>query len=217
MIGRTLGHYRIVEKLGEGGMGVVYLAQDTRLGRNVALKFLPQAALENPDNLVRFEREAKVVAALSHPNIVTLYTVEEHDDIRYLTMELVDGKTLDELIPRQGFDPAQLLRLAVPLADAIALSFIAPVLTAVFGVSLLGERLDWRIGVALAAGLAGMLLIVGGKLGGAGLDRDAAIGALAVVMSAIGYALNVVVLRHRATRDEQAARGPHHSHHVDRA
>ncbi len=89
----------------------------------------------------------------------------------------------------------------LPLADAIALSFIAPVLTAVFGVSLLGERLDWRIGVALAAGLAGMLLIVGGKLGGAGLDRDAAIGALAVVVSAIGYALNVVVLRHRATRD----------------
>ena len=89
----------------------------------------------------------------------------------------------------------------LPLADAIALSFIAPVMTAVFGVSLLGERLDWRIGVALAAGLAGMLLIVGGKLGGAGLDRDAAIGAVAVVVSAVGYALNVVVLRHRATRD----------------
>jgi S-adenosylmethionine uptake transporter len=89
----------------------------------------------------------------------------------------------------------------LPLADAIALSFIAPVLTALLGASLLGERLDWRIGVALAAGLAGMLLIVGGKLGGAGLDRDAAVGAVAVVVSAIGYALNVVVLRHRATRD----------------
>jgi S-adenosylmethionine uptake transporter len=89
----------------------------------------------------------------------------------------------------------------LPLADAIALSFIAPVLTALLGASLLGERLDWRIGVALAAGLAGMLLIVGGKLGGAGLDRDAAVGAAAVVVSAIGYALNVVVLRHRATRD----------------
>ena len=89
----------------------------------------------------------------------------------------------------------------LPLADAIALSFIAPVLTALFGASLLGERLDWRIGVALAAGLAGMLLIVGGKVGGAGLDRDAAIGAAAVIVSAVGYALNVVVLRHRATRD----------------
>jgi S-adenosylmethionine uptake transporter len=89
----------------------------------------------------------------------------------------------------------------LPLADAIALSFIAPVLTALLGASLLGERLDWRIGVALATGLAGMLMIVGGKMGGAGLDRDAAIGVAAVIVSAIGYALNVVVLRHRATRD----------------
>ncbi len=89
----------------------------------------------------------------------------------------------------------------LPLADAIALSFISPVLTALFGVFLLGERLDWRIGVALAAGFAGMLLIVGGKMGGAGLEREAAIGAAAVVVSAVGYALNIVVLRHRATRD----------------
>jgi len=89
----------------------------------------------------------------------------------------------------------------LPLADAIALSFIAPVLTALLGVGLLGERLDWRIGVALAAGFAGMLLIVGGKVGGAGLDREAAIGAAAVLVSAVGYALNIIVLRHRATRD----------------
>jgi len=89
----------------------------------------------------------------------------------------------------------------LPLADAIALSFIAPVLTALLGVGLLGERLDWRIGVALAAGFAGMLLIVGGKVGGGGLDREAAIGAAAVFISAVGYALNIVVLRHRATRD----------------
>jgi S-adenosylmethionine uptake transporter len=89
----------------------------------------------------------------------------------------------------------------LPLADAIALSFIAPVLTALLGVSLLGERLDWRISVALAAGFAGMLLIVGGKVGGAGLDREAAIGAAAVLVSAVGYSLNIIVLRHRATRD----------------
>jgi drug/metabolite transporter (DMT)-like permease len=89
----------------------------------------------------------------------------------------------------------------LPLADAIAMSFIAPVLTALFSVALLGERLDWRIGVALAAGFGGMLLIVGGKVGGAGLDSDTAIGAAAVIVSAVGYALNIVVLRHRATRD----------------
>jgi serine/threonine-protein kinase len=120
LIGRTLGHYRIVEKLGEGGMGVVYLAHDTRLGRNVALKLLPKEALQNPDSLVRFEREAKVVAALSHPNIVTLFAVEEEQNIRFLTMELVDGKTLDQLIPLGGLDAAALLRIAVPLADAVA-------------------------------------------------------------------------------------------------
>jgi S-adenosylmethionine uptake transporter len=89
----------------------------------------------------------------------------------------------------------------LPLADAIALAFISPVLTALFGVALLGERLDWRIATALAAGFAGMVMIVGGKVGGAGLTAEAAIGAGAVLVSAIGYSLNVIVLRHRATRD----------------
>ncbi len=89
----------------------------------------------------------------------------------------------------------------LPLADAIALGFIAPVLTAVFGVAMLGERFDWRIAVALAGGFAGMLLIVGGKVGSAGLDGDVLLGAAAVVLSAFGYALNIVMLRHRATRD----------------
>ena len=89
----------------------------------------------------------------------------------------------------------------LPLADAIAISFISPMLTAVLGATLLGERLDWRIAAALAAGFVGMLLIVAGKVGGGGLDREAAIGAAAVVVSAIGYALNIVMLRHRATRD----------------
>jgi drug/metabolite transporter (DMT)-like permease len=89
----------------------------------------------------------------------------------------------------------------LPLADAIALSFISPVLTALFGVTLLGERFDWRIAVALAAGFVGMLLIVGGKVGGAGLSGDVLVGAAAVIISAIGYALNIIALRHRATRD----------------
>lgn len=89
----------------------------------------------------------------------------------------------------------------LPLADAIALSFISPVLTAVFGVVLLRERLDWRIVVALAGGFAGMLLIIGGGLGSTGMSRDVLIGAAAVLISAVGYALNIVMLRHRATRD----------------
>jgi S-adenosylmethionine uptake transporter len=90
------------------------------------------------------------------------------------------------------------------LADAIAMSFISPALTAVLGVLLLNERLDWRIGVALLAGFLGMLLIVGGKLSGAGLNTDVLIGAIAVLASAVGYSLNVIMLRHRATRDPLA-------------
>jgi len=92
----------------------------------------------------------------------------------------------------------------LPLADAIALSFISPVLTALMGALILGERLDWRIAVALAAGFLGMLLIVGGKLGSAGVSQDVLIGAAAVLFSAVGYSLNIIMLRHRATRDPLA-------------
>jgi S-adenosylmethionine uptake transporter len=92
----------------------------------------------------------------------------------------------------------------LPLADAIALSFISPVLTALMGALILGERLDWRIAVALVAGFLGMLLIVGGKLGSAGLGPEVLIGAAAVLFSAVAYALNIIMLRHRATRDPLA-------------
>jgi S-adenosylmethionine uptake transporter len=92
----------------------------------------------------------------------------------------------------------------LPLADAIALSFISPVLTALLGALVLGERLDWRIAAALIAGLAGMLLIVGGSLGSAGASTEVLIGAIAVFISAVGYAVNIIILRHRATRDPLA-------------
>jgi S-adenosylmethionine uptake transporter len=92
----------------------------------------------------------------------------------------------------------------LPLADAIALSFISPVLTALLGALVLGERLDWRVAVALAAGFAGMLLIVGGSLGATRYDNDVLIGAAAVLVSAIGYSVNIIMLRHRATRDPLA-------------
>ncbi len=92
--GQTLSHYRIERQIGEGGMGAVYLAEDTKLGRKVALKVLPAAMASDEDRLARFQREAKAVAALNHPNIVTLYSVEEEDGVHFITMELLDGPTL---------------------------------------------------------------------------------------------------------------------------
>ncbi len=120
MIGRSLRHYRIVEKLGAGAMGEVYLADDEKLRRRVALKVLAPALAEDPEHLERFEREARAIAALNHPNIVTIHSVEEAGGVRFLTMEQVAGRTLDELIPEDGFQLRELLDLAVPLADALA-------------------------------------------------------------------------------------------------
>ncbi len=115
----TLDHYRILEKLGQGGMGVVYLAEDAHLGRRVALKVLPREMAREPERLRRFQREAKVVAALNHPNIVTLHAVGEASGLHFLIMEYVQGKTLSDLIPEAGLPLAEVLRLAVPLADAL--------------------------------------------------------------------------------------------------
>ena len=120
MIGSTIGHYRVLEKLGSGGMGEVYLAEDTTLDRRVALKILAPALAADQDRRERFLREAKAVAALSHPNIVTVHSVAQEGDVTFLTMELVDGKTLAELIPADGLPLDRLLGWAIPLADAIA-------------------------------------------------------------------------------------------------
>lgn len=120
MIGTTLRHYRIVRALGRGGMGEVYAAEDMRLHRLVALKALPPEMALDPERLERFQREAQTIAALNHPNVVTLYGVEEADGLHFLTMELVEGKTLAELIPPRGFPLSQFLKIAVPLADAIS-------------------------------------------------------------------------------------------------
>ena len=94
MIGTTLGHYRIVEKIGEGGMGVVYRAHDERLDRDVAIKVLPEEVAADSDRLHRFEREAKVLASLNDANIATLFGLEEHDGHRFLVMEFVEGESL---------------------------------------------------------------------------------------------------------------------------
>ena len=102
MIGRTLSHFKITAKLGEGGMGVVYRAEDTKLAREVAIKVLPSELASDPELLARFDREAKAVAALNHPNIVTVFSVEEENGIHFFAMELVEGETLSRLIPPDG-------------------------------------------------------------------------------------------------------------------
>lgn len=119
MIGRTISQYRVLERLGAGGMGEVYLAQDLRLGRKVALKVLPERQMGRSTLLERFHREARAAAALQHPNIVTIYAVEEAEGIPFLAMELVEGSTLDELIPPGGMPLDRLLHIAIQLADAL--------------------------------------------------------------------------------------------------
>ena len=117
---RVLGHYRLLEKLGEGGMGVVWKARDLKLDRDVAIKFLPGGAVADPERRAFFEREAKAVAALSHPNIVTIFAIEEADGLSFFTMECVDGVPLSKLIEPGGVPFDRFLEVAVPLADAVA-------------------------------------------------------------------------------------------------
>jgi len=116
----TLGHYRILGQLGSGGMGEVYLAEDTKLGRRVALKILPPDLAADTDRRRRFEREARAAAALNHPNIVTIHSVEEADDLHFLTMEVVDGETLVSLVAAEGLSWSPFFKWAIQLADAIS-------------------------------------------------------------------------------------------------
>ena len=117
--GTRLGPYEIALALGAGGMGEVYRAHDTRLGRDVALKVLPEAVASDADRLARFEREARTVAVLNHPNIVTLHSIEEADGVRFLTMELVEGESIADRIPESGLEPLTAIKWAVALADAL--------------------------------------------------------------------------------------------------
>ncbi len=124
--GARIGVYEITGLLGAGGMGEVYRAHDTRLGRAVALKVLHADVARDAVRLERFTREARAVAALNHPHIVTIYSTEDAGGIRFMTMELVEGRTLDELLPREGLPVARFLELALPLADALAAARCRP-------------------------------------------------------------------------------------------
>lgn len=117
--GTRLGTYEIVVPLGAGGMGEVYRARDLRLGREVALKVLPPAVAADAGRLARFEREARAVASLNHPNIVVLYTVEDEGDVRFLTMELVEGQGLDRHVTTGGLPLARVLEIGIALCEAL--------------------------------------------------------------------------------------------------
>ncbi len=120
MADKKMLHYEILRKLGEGGMGEVWLARDTKLDREVAIKVLSPEVAADPERLERFRREAKAVAALNHPNIITIYSVEEEDGVPFFTMEYVEGATLSRAIPDEGFETGRFLDLAIPIADAVS-------------------------------------------------------------------------------------------------
>jgi serine/threonine protein kinase len=122
MIGKTISHYKILQKLGEGGMGEVYLAQDKKLNRRVALKFLPTQLASHEELKTRFKREAQAAATLNHPNIITVYEVSEFEERPFIAMEYVEGESLKDVIARKGLSIGEVLDLALQISDGLAVA-----------------------------------------------------------------------------------------------
>ncbi len=119
MVGKTISHYKVLEKIGQGGMGEVYRATDTKLNRDVALKILPEQFTQDPQRLARFEREAKLLASLNHPNIAAIYGLEEADGVRFLSLELFESETLAEQLTKSPLPVEEALAVCRQIAEGV--------------------------------------------------------------------------------------------------